>query len=48
MSDADLERKCTANCTPVIGKEKCAAVLETIWRFEQAPDLEKLLRLLAA
>ena len=46
MSDADLERKCTANCTPVIGKGKCAAVLETIWRFDEARNLAPLLNLL--
>ena len=47
MLDADLERKFTANCVPVIGKEKCAAVLETVWRFDEARELAPLLRLLS-
>jgi len=46
MSDADLERKFTANCTPVIGKEKCDAVLQAIWHFEDARALAPLLQLL--
>jgi len=47
MSDADLERKFAANCVPVIGKKECDAVLDAVWRFEQAPDLGKLFRLLS-
>lgn len=47
MPDADLERKFTANCAPVIGKEKCGAVLETIWRFEKERVLAPLLQLLS-
>ena len=47
MSDADLERKFTANCVPVIEKNEGGAVLDAVWRFEQAPDLGKLLRLLS-
>ncbi len=46
MSDADLERKFTANCAPVIGKEKCDAVLETVWGFDRVRTLSALLRLL--
>jgi 2-methylcitrate dehydratase PrpD len=46
MSDADLERKFTANCVPVIGKEKCDTVLETVWHFDEASKLSQLLRLL--
>jgi len=44
MSDADLERKFTANCAPVIGKEKCDTVLETVWHFDEASKLSQLLR----
>jgi len=47
MSDADLERKFTANCVPVIGKEKCDAVLDAVWRFDEARLLAPLLRLLS-
>lgn len=46
MSDADLERKFTANCTPVIGKEKCDAVLNAVWRFDEARGLAPLPQLL--
>jgi len=48
MSDADLERKFVANCVPVIGETRCAAVLETVWRFERAGNIAQLLRLIAA
>jgi 2-methylcitrate dehydratase PrpD len=48
MSDADLERKFTANCVPVIGKEKCSAVLDAVWRFDEARELAPLLRLVGA
>ena len=47
MSDADLERKFTANCAPVIGKEKCDAVLQAIWHFEHARALAPLLKLIS-
>lgn len=47
MTDADLERKFRANCEPVIGKERCEAVLEAVWQFDKARDLAPLLRLLA-
>lgn len=47
MSDADLERKFAANCAPVIGKAKCDAVLDAVWRFDEARELAPLLQLLA-
>ena len=47
MTDADLERKFAANCEPLIGKRRCADILHTLWRFEEAPDVGALLRLLA-
>jgi 2-methylcitrate dehydratase PrpD len=47
MSDADLERKFMANCEPVIGQQRCGAILETVWKFDKSEDARKLLRLLA-
>jgi hypothetical protein len=32
----------------VLGRERCAAVLDAIWRFEQAGNLAQLMRLIAA
>ena len=47
MSDADLERKFTANCEPIIGKRRCADILHAVWRFDEARDVGALVRLLA-
>ncbi len=47
MTDGDLERKFSANCTPVIGKDRSAALLEAVWRFDQSRELAPFLRLLA-
>src|SRR5688572_8083594 len=46
MSDADLERKFTANCEPVIGKQRLGAVLHAVWDFENTRDVGKFLALL--
>jgi 2-methylcitrate dehydratase PrpD len=43
MSDDDLKRKFSVNCEPVIGKEKCARLQDTIWGFEQQGELAALL-----
>ena len=47
MSDADLERKFTANCEPLIGKQRLGAVLQAVWDFENTRDVGKFLSLLA-
>jgi 2-methylcitrate dehydratase PrpD len=47
MSDADLERKFAANCEPIVGKRRCADILQVVWRFEEMQDVGTLLRLLA-
>jgi 2-methylcitrate dehydratase PrpD len=44
MSDADLERKFTSNCEPIVGREKCARLLEAIWNFERLANLDELYR----
>ena len=44
MSDADLERKFSVNCEPVIGTERCRALLEAIWQFDRADGIANLLR----
>jgi 2-methylcitrate dehydratase PrpD len=46
MSDADLERKFTANCEPLIGRARCDELLHFIWHFEQE-NLPRFLKLLA-
>jgi len=47
MTDADLERKLVANCEPLVGKERCGALLDAVWQFDRMPDTEKLFRLLS-
>ncbi len=42
MSDEDLKRKFTVNCTPVVGAEKCTRVLDAIWSFDAAQDLTEI------
>lgn len=44
MSDADLERKFVSNCEPIIGKDKCQRLLETVWGFDRLDDLSVLYR----
>ena len=44
MSDADLERKFTSNCEPIIGAERCARLLDAVWRFERLDGLTDLYR----
>ena len=46
MSDRDLERKLMTHCEPVIGGQRCRALIETVWRFDQARELGALTRLL--
>lgn len=42
LSDAELEEKFLVNCQPIIGKEKCARVLESVWNFENLDNLSEL------
>ena len=42
MTDADLKRKFTVNCEPVIGKAKCARLLDVIWRFDEQSNAREL------
>lgn len=44
MSDADLERKFTSNCEPIVGADKCARLLEAVWRFERLDSLAEFHR----
>ena len=44
MSDADLERKFSVNCEPVIGNARCRAVLDAVWQFDRADGIAQLLR----
>ena len=46
MSDGDLARKFMANCEPVLGKQRCDAVLKRVWEFEGMPEVRALLDLL--
>jgi len=47
MSDADLERKFTANCEPLVGTQRAGAILQAVWDFENTRDVGKFLALLA-
>lgn len=44
MSDADLERKFSVNCEPVIGNTESRAVLDAVWQFDRADGIGQLLR----
>jgi 2-methylcitrate dehydratase PrpD len=44
MSDADLERKFKVNCEPLLGRERCSAVREAVWRFDETGNLLHLLQ----
>ena len=44
MTDDDLQRKFTANCEPVIGKERAAGLAKTVWSFDQAKGMGELVR----
>jgi 2-methylcitrate dehydratase PrpD len=46
LTDADLERKFTTNCEPLIGRARCDELLHFIWHFEQE-NLPRFLKLLA-
>jgi 2-methylcitrate dehydratase PrpD len=39
MSDVDLERKFLSNCEPIVGKDKCARLLESVWAFDRLDNL---------
>jgi 2-methylcitrate dehydratase PrpD len=39
MSDADLERKFVSNCEPIVGKDKCARLLDAAWGFDRLDNL---------
>ncbi len=39
MSDADLERKFVSNCEPIVGKDKCARLLDAVWAFDRLDNL---------
>ena len=34
MTDDDLKRKFTVNCEPVVGKARCAGLMEAVWGFK--------------
>jgi 2-methylcitrate dehydratase PrpD len=44
MADADLERKLVANCEPIVGRDKCARLLEAVWSFDRLDNLALLYR----
>jgi len=44
MSDADLERKFSSNCEPIVGRERCERLLEAVWGFDRLADLGLLYR----
>jgi 2-methylcitrate dehydratase PrpD len=44
MTDEDLMHKFLSNCEAIAGKEKCARVLELVWRIDKAASLDELYR----
>jgi 2-methylcitrate dehydratase PrpD len=47
MSDTAIETKFLANATPVIGRERAERARDFVWSFEQKPDVQELIALLA-
>jgi len=46
MTDADLERKLTVNCEPLIGAQRSRALVDAVWGFDRAATAEPFLELL--
>ncbi|MDH3289141.1 MAG: MmgE/PrpD family protein [Betaproteobacteria bacterium] len=44
MTDDDLTHKFMSNCRPILGEQKCARVLQTIWSRERSAELKELYR----
>lgn len=44
MTDADLENKFIGNCEPIIGKTRCARLLEQVWRFDALDDVSEFFK----
>ncbi|OUM90391.1 MAG: hypothetical protein BAA01_16245 [Bacillus thermozeamaize] len=42
FTDADVERKFMANCSPLLGEKLCKKVLDQVWHFEELSDLSFL------
>jgi 2-methylcitrate dehydratase PrpD len=42
MTDDDLTHKFTSNCRPILGEQKCARVLQTVWSLGRSADLKEL------
>lgn len=42
MTDADLTYKFRSNCEAIVGKDKCARVLDLVWKIEAAQNLNEL------
>jgi 2-methylcitrate dehydratase PrpD len=42
FTDADVERKFMANCSPLLGDQLCKKVLDQVWHFELLNDLSFL------
>lgn len=41
LSDDELTDKFYGNCEPVIGKQKCNHLVESVWQFDQLKDLHE-------
>ncbi|MCC7485179.1 MAG: MmgE/PrpD family protein [Burkholderiales bacterium] len=46
MSDADLERKLTANCELLVGRAACRSLIDAVWGFDGSEGIATLLGLL--
>ena len=42
MTDDDLTHKFMSNCRPLLGEQKCARVLQTVWSLGRSADLKEL------
>ena len=46
MQDSDIEKKFRSQCEPVIGADRCGAVLDAWWQVGDAADLRPLIEML--
>jgi 2-methylcitrate dehydratase PrpD len=43
LSDDELNDKFYSNCEPIVGKQKCKRLVESVWKFEQIKNLNEFI-----
>jgi hypothetical protein len=42
LSDDELTNKFYGNCEPIVGREKCERLMESVWQFDKLTSLDEL------